>query len=404
MSWKDNLLPGSFRGAAFHVDRHDSDVGGRRLQVHEYPGRDVPYAEDLGGAAHRFTIEVYVVGDDYMAARDALIAAGNKPGSGRLVHPYLGERTVACSRVGLREDRTEGRMARLVLELVEAGENRYPAGDSDRVAATESAAASADDAVDRAFASVWDILGRPNYVSDAAGNDLASAAVQLAASIGRLALHGIEVPPESVAALEPLRAPSAQLVADPAGVSGGLRAVLDPLQDIDGGGVHVFPAALDLATGAGSDWPAVSGATPARLAQASNQAALRSLLRRAAITAAARAAAGADWQTYDDAIAARDGLAAALDDERELAADDGEREAFQELGKLRAATVRAIEARAPGLPRLVAETPRVTEPALLTSYRLYGGIDQAETIATRNRIRHPGFLAAGEPLEVLTRA
>lgn len=47
MSWKNKLRPASFRGASFGVESHQTEQG-RRTQVHEYPGRDDPYVEDLG--------------------------------------------------------------------------------------------------------------------------------------------------------------------------------------------------------------------------------------------------------------------------------------------------------------------------------------------------------------------
>ena len=43
----ENLRPASFRGVAFEVGSH-SESGGRRVELHEYPLRDAPYAEDLG--------------------------------------------------------------------------------------------------------------------------------------------------------------------------------------------------------------------------------------------------------------------------------------------------------------------------------------------------------------------
>lgn len=88
-SWKDNLRPASFRGVPFQVD--DEGTFGRRVQVHEYPNRDKPYTEDLGRAARRFTINAYLVGDDFFEVRDRLIVAIDTPGPGTLVHPYYGE-------------------------------------------------------------------------------------------------------------------------------------------------------------------------------------------------------------------------------------------------------------------------------------------------------------------------
>lgn len=74
MSWRDQLRDGSFRGVPFKIQASRALVG-RRGQVHEYPLRDKPYAEDLGRRARAFNVECFVLGADYMAQRDALIAA-----------------------------------------------------------------------------------------------------------------------------------------------------------------------------------------------------------------------------------------------------------------------------------------------------------------------------------------
>ncbi|MGN6915071.1 DNA circularization N-terminal domain-containing protein, partial [Neisseria sp. P0013.S009] len=50
MAWKDRLRQASFKQAAFGVEAHSSEQG-RRVVVHESPGRDKPYVEDLGATA-----------------------------------------------------------------------------------------------------------------------------------------------------------------------------------------------------------------------------------------------------------------------------------------------------------------------------------------------------------------
>ena len=126
MAWRDNLLDASFRGVAFGVNDTEAPIAGRRLAVHEYPGRDEPFVEDLGRRTKRWEIEAFVVGDEYADARDALIEACDMPGPGELVHPYLGSLQVACTACSLVERTREGRMARFTLSFVEAGENQYP--------------------------------------------------------------------------------------------------------------------------------------------------------------------------------------------------------------------------------------------------------------------------------------
>ena len=126
MPWRANLVDASFRGVGFQVDEHDSPIAGRRVAVHEYPGRDEPFIEDLGRTTKTYSIEAFMVGDDYATARDRLIEACDMPGPGELVHPYLGSLQVACTGCSLTERTREGRMARFSLSFTEAGANQYP--------------------------------------------------------------------------------------------------------------------------------------------------------------------------------------------------------------------------------------------------------------------------------------
>ena len=127
MPWRANLVPASFRGVGFQVDETESPIAGRRVAVHEYPGRDEPFVEDMGRRTKRWEIEAFVVGDDYADVRNRLVDACDQPGPGELVHPYLGSLQVACTACRLTERTREGRMARFSLSFTEAGENRYPA-------------------------------------------------------------------------------------------------------------------------------------------------------------------------------------------------------------------------------------------------------------------------------------
>ena len=132
MSWKNKLRPASFRGASFGVESHQTEQG-RRTQVHEYPGRDDPYVEDLGLKAGTFSVRGFCIGADYMAARDKLLEACNQPGAGQLVNPYLGTQNVVCTAVSLSETADEGGMARFDLSFVVAGKNQYPAQTEDLI-------------------------------------------------------------------------------------------------------------------------------------------------------------------------------------------------------------------------------------------------------------------------------
>ena len=143
MAWRENLVPASFRGVAFQVDETEAPIAGRRVAVHEYPGRDEPFVEDLGRRTKTYSIEAWVLGDDYADVRDRLIEACDMAGPGELVHPYLGSLQVACTACSLTERTREGRMARFSLSFTEAGENQYPTNRTNTGDNVQSSASSA---------------------------------------------------------------------------------------------------------------------------------------------------------------------------------------------------------------------------------------------------------------------
>lgn len=126
-TWRDELHPASFRGVPFHVDSDSMPVG-RRTQVHEYPQRDKPLVEDLGRVTREIKMAAFVIGEDFLIKRDALLNALDKPGAGELIHPWYGRLMVTATGCSVGHERREGGMARFDLVFVEDGEKGFPAG------------------------------------------------------------------------------------------------------------------------------------------------------------------------------------------------------------------------------------------------------------------------------------
>ncbi|RPD91909.1 hypothetical protein EGN69_15685 [Pseudomonas monteilii] len=126
-TWRDELHPASFRGVPFHVDSDSMPVG-RRTQVHEYPQRDKPLVEDLGRITREIKLAAFVIGEDFLIKRDALLNALDKPGAGELIHPWYGRLMVTATGCSVGHERREGGMARFDLVFVEDGEKGFPAG------------------------------------------------------------------------------------------------------------------------------------------------------------------------------------------------------------------------------------------------------------------------------------
>lgn len=134
--WRDILLsePASFRGVVFHVDS-GSRSSGRRAVVHEYPKRNLPYAEDMGRHAKRFQFTGYLIYRprksfeqnpllyDYVTRRNELYDALEADDIGKLVHPVFapGGMQVLCERYSMTESRERGGYTQFDMSFVEAG-------------------------------------------------------------------------------------------------------------------------------------------------------------------------------------------------------------------------------------------------------------------------------------------
>jgi hypothetical protein len=85
----DGLLPGMFRGIPISILDASSDHG-RRVLEYLFPGVDPAAYDDFGVGPSGISIEALYIGDDYKAQARLLAAAFETPGSGLLIHPWLG--------------------------------------------------------------------------------------------------------------------------------------------------------------------------------------------------------------------------------------------------------------------------------------------------------------------------
>ncbi|WP_288806493.1 DNA circularization N-terminal domain-containing protein [uncultured Novosphingobium sp.] len=147
------LLPASFRGVPFAVTESDA-MGGRRIALHQYPGRDKPWAEDMGRAPRRFRLRGFVLDGDILLGglpvvllRATLINAVEKKGSGTLIHPTLGVMNVVVERASISEGLGANSYSDIELEFVESGAQTFPTSSVtstlNKVAAVALKAASA---------------------------------------------------------------------------------------------------------------------------------------------------------------------------------------------------------------------------------------------------------------------
>lgn len=397
MSWKDSLLQGSFRNVPFLIESAEAEIG-RRIALHEYPLRDKPYAEDLGRKARKFTLDIYVLGKNYMLGRDSLIDALESSGPGTLVHPYLGEMSVTALEVrGPRESTREGGMARFSVTFVEAGEALFPRAAADTASIVDEVADAAELTIESEFAIDFDIRG-PEYLFNEAQTLIGKVTDKIDAL--RKMLPGVPaIVTKYVSDFQSLVASVESLIRTPADLAMQIYGLVSDLKLLPDRPIRAFRAYRQL-------WDALTGereiaqTTPSRIRQARDQEALQNLVHRAAVVEAARTASTVDFESYDDAVAMRDELAEELDDLMETAAD----EVYEALADLRVAVVKDLTTRGVDLARLSNYVPQSSLPALVIAHQLYDDPERESEIVARNHIRHPGFVPGGIALEVLTDA
>lgn len=392
MGWKDNLQPATLAGAPFEVESAELTLG-RRVQTHEYPGRDKPYTEELGRAARKVSIEAFLVGDDFMAKRDKLLAVLESGGAHELVHPWHGRMTVNVDGdCRVRHGAREGRYCAVSISLVEAGELAFPAasastGAQSLLGADALKTASIDD-----FMTSFSLDGMPEFgVTDA----VSSATLMLGKLDGALlSLGGV------------LKSP-ARLIGDVTALLYAPQTFAQRLYGLFNSGSSFISLGdrrdlqrTQATVGAVGQFPTTArsaSTTPTRTRMFDNRDALSALVRRTLLVQASGMSAAVPVRVYDDGAALRSGLTDAIEAESYTANDT----VYPALQSLRVKAHADLTARLRDSARLRDVTPREVVPALVLAYDLYENPAREDEIVARNKLRHPGFVPA-EQMKVLS--
>jgi prophage DNA circulation protein len=425
----------SFRGVPFVVLTGDSSFG-RRNVIHEYPFRNSVWVEDLGRSARRFDVHGFLVGDDCIAQRDAMIAACERrdDGDSKLVHPTYGELTVTLvGRLRVTERWDKGRMFELAFSFIESGKREFPATGTAAGAIVSTKAQEADVAASADFktraaaalkagASVvqqavnattkWTATAR--RLSNDATN-LVNMVSTIGGAVGRFAngrnIGGLSSKPSTASSTATVADLVAQGSAVRTAVSAAIAGMSSSAAGLSSSTTDSFASsaqALAQAASASAKDPAdavrilremaqgVPGAavsnSPIGASQQAVQVATSSLFRRAAVVAMARASAAYQPASADDAAALRANVCESIDAEITTAGDQGADEVYNALRALRAAVSKDLAERGAGLPTTVAVGSAQPLPALVLAQRLYRDSARADELVTQSNCIHPAFM------------
>ena len=422
------LLPASFRGVPFAVTNTDF-LGGRRLAIHQYPGRETSWPEDMGKAVRRLRLRGFVVADDRKilagdvgSQREALIAAFEKPGPGALVHPTLGALSVKVERGSVSEELDAERRSTVEIEFIEAGERVFPelssssnlagsAGRKLKKALSNDAIAAISTAVLLGTGRLDAVTAITAWAAKVTGLSFDATALHRLAALligsfgrfsggGNAGINGRNLSPypagSTVGDLVPAASARRTAVLDAADaaiaavtnadlaaavdVPVAVTAMIDALASACADPADVIRLMLALITAA------LDGLSTAMTD------AISAMVIRAAAAALTTAVAAYQPQSADDAARRITAIAGALETLATIAADAGEDASYAALRECRAAIVQDLRARGATLARIRTFTFGQALPALALAQKIYGDAARADQLVTQVAPPHPLFM------------
>lgn len=415
--YKDRLRKGSFRGVEFFTDASDYD-GGKRVQMHEFAGRSIPFTEDLGRKGRVYSVQGYLIGNDVFTLRDEFIRACERDGYGVLVHPYFGLLDVEAGSLRISENIQEGRIVRFTCDFHEKGAEKTPGAALNKVGKFFNSIDDKIASVKENFSDTFTVSGVPQYVLDSAIETVEAVNDVFLEVFGQLS-----DPSEYVANIKKsvldFQAALDDLVTDGEEFANDLVSLIFDIGAITNS--HKEKQEIyDKILAFDSDLASFPETTSTRTIQRQNQDALVNLIKIATYTVAMRDFVTAANSTFPDEdtrlrYAENDAYFSFSDIEkrqrvlfdgfRTVMTDESNNEIYEDLNSLSAdmfASLPSPDDVESKIKRVVTYTPPETTSSLIVTYELYEAPDNEEDLIRRNQIENPCFVEGGQELEVLS--
>jgi len=426
-NWSQTLWSASFKGFPFFFESNELE-GGPDIVVHEFPGSDQNFNEDMGLSARYYSGTAYLTGDTADAQANAFVAVLESHGPGLLVLPTDGPVLVRAMKPFKRTFEKD-RMGRIGFDLKFVKEGAptplvsAPFLAQQAVTAAQALAAAIVSVSPRLFT----IADQPEYVAAAAANEVQAgiATVDVVRTSNAVAV----ATSQTVAAQDQAIALAAPLLLDPAGpntsdvanlaASMGTPAPTTPNPTLPvNAGITALASAVVSTVGtlaAGMSPPVARdamasivdvfgpplAATKAGIAAALSENAANAaqnvlgaqqLVRLAALTAWATALLNITYTDRPSGVSAR----AEASERFEIELNNCPGAAFAGLylaiEALQGSVVQFLTQLIANLAPIVTVEARASLPALVWAWRLYQDATRAVDLTLRNNVRHPSFM------------
>jgi len=406
-AWLDRYLQGSFRGVEFYLDSH-SVSGGRRLAKHTFPFSDEYDVQDVGKKDPDFSMECYIVGDDYFAQRNKLENALNAEGAGLLVHPYRGKIKCFVDSFTLSESTGEGRKASFSIKFIPDRSDflSIPKTHGITVSGNGSAgviveSVSAETSAISEKATLFDSL----HKSFTAAYDTAELSVN---KLNKLVdfLDSIDGVLEDAKTMMSVYSDYRQILSNAEGkliaISIDAESLIHTLEEIIDYGTDSSKDVEPTSDNAFSQFQSLLSALESMEETPDNDDAADQLAFATTVLIAGSAATLLMYCSFSDsdsASEAEDSLYGIFDSivENYLATDDE----IKSIRDLRSYVHSVVQYNVSEIGKIKSVTIDSVEPNLSFAYKLYGDLDNDTDLIDRNKIENPLFVPAGIPLEVL---
>lgn len=406
--WKNKLKKATFRGVPFSV-KETTDTFGRSLVTHEFVDNEDVYTEDTGRRADRFEITGFVASHDYFKERDALIAALKDKTVGVLDHPYYGERKVRVETFSVRQGVQIGGMAEISMSFVEAGVKKYPNILINYKDQMSGITGRLKTAIKAQFIEQALITNVTEFVRQPLKNQMTLFGSTVNSQLSNTSyLEGIESfvlsstdyinsQADLSGNLLKLATPSVTLMSSATSMADLLINTAQLITTITEGGrgaVSIFKNLFNK-----TKKSAVTSTSNNDLLHNTNDGVIVDFIQKIAIAEEANNMVTVDYESYDDAVEAREDLVSRIEAIVEVEKDP---EVYDALKEVKKNIIFSVPGEDEELPRIRDISIAGEAPAIVLAYKLYEDFERQDDIILRNKVLHPGFVPASKELQVLT--
>lgn len=392
--WLKTLWRTSYKGAAFWVET-DTEGGGRRIVIHEFPMRDEPFLEDLGERYREFTVTAYVASDRADTEAAALMAICAQRGPGVLILPTQGGVLVRCLEFSRRHEKDRLGYIAHELRFVRQGASGALASVASLINMIFVQAEAITSTVANLFATAASLANVPDYVASAFQNGTENALATMEA-VRTTKVVDVAVSAEQRDAIQSAYnvLPEAIAAADTATVTSVGETVIKAALAL----VENMEAAEALSTFEEiiADTPIVVQPTKWMASKwvphvEQNEQAALTLLRIAALLAYCEAIARLQLTDRQSAITLRGNVSRYFDEQIEALPSESY-ELFHAMTKMRDTTVDYLSRAVIDLAPVIRIQANAEMPSLYWAWRLYADPNRSTEIVERNRLANPSFI------------